>query len=111
MTFYKDKTQELLARAPEQVKRVYNNLVDNARAAEELEDSVYLGFTDPAVPYHHTDHEEWAIGDNYERSPYTLIYRPDVDSWFYRDKWDGKDVPMPGGFYEAMGNASCWYTG
>jgi len=101
----------LLAKAPEQVRKVYERLVANAKEAEELEDSAYLGYYDPSQPWNSMTHEEWAIGDNYERGPVSLIYRPDLDKWFYRDKWSGEDRSMPGGFDEAMNNAECWYTG
>jgi hypothetical protein len=85
-------------------------MVENAKEAEELDDSVYLGYH-PAADWQKEPHESWSIGDNYERIGINLVYRADLDKWFYRNTWDGEDRPMPGGFDEAMGNASIMYTG
>jgi hypothetical protein len=97
-------------KTPEQVQQVYDAMVANAKEAKELDDSVHLGHYGPE-DWQSQPHEEWIIGDNYERGPFSLGYRSDKDQRFYRDKWSGEDRLMPGGFEEAMGNASIWYTG
>ena len=95
---------------PKQVEKVYEMLVANAKEARELDDSVYLGYCAPE-DWQKEPHEEWVIGDNYERGSFTLIYRPDLDKWFYRSKWSGEDRSVFGGFSEVMSNVECWYTG
>jgi hypothetical protein len=95
---------------PEQVRQVYETMAANAKEADELKDSVYIGLQGPE-DWNSKTHHEWCVGDNYERGSFSMIFRPDLDKWFYRDKWSGEDREMKGGFNEALSNASIWYTG
>ena len=47
-----------------------------------------------------------AVGDNFERLPFSLIY---ADGWLIRDKWSGEDRPIT--FQQALANARLFYHG
>ena len=85
---------------PSEVKDVFEKMKQNAKETEEFEDSVYLGYNDG----------EWVIGDNYERSPFSMVFSHNGE-WFYRNTISGEDRKMPFGQDTALGCASIWYTG
>jgi len=93
---------------PDQVREVCRVMKANAEEARELEDSVYVSYHKPET-WNTLGCAEWCVGDNYERGSFSMIFRD--GKWFYRDKWTGEDKEMVGGFKEAVGNASIWYTG
>jgi hypothetical protein len=94
---------------PDQVREVCRVMKANAEEARWVrEDPVYVSFH-----WNTLGRDEWCIGDNYDNyergCSFNMIFRD--GKWFYRDKWTGEDKEMVGGFKEAMGNASIWYTG
>jgi hypothetical protein len=90
--------------APLEVLTVARAMATNAEEA---------GFGEKRAFCHYVDNEgpvpEWRISDNWDRSPTALIYRE--GKWFSRQCFDGNDVPMHGGYNEALDTAEIFFTG
>ena len=100
--------------APPQVLEVHNAMVANA---QEMWDSPCIGaevYTRPETRYNSTTNEytptgSWLVGPNFEGWGSAMVFKE--GTWFYRGRGDGVDRPMKGGHEEALGNASCFFTG
>lgn len=101
-----DHSPEMLATAPDEVRRVAEAMVKNAESGGFDEDRVFWGF-DAANEYHP---DQWFIGDNYEQETLWMHYR-DGEWWYFDALRHPSDWPMKGGFREAMANAQIFFTG
>lgn len=95
-------TEPSRMKMPTEIANVVKAMKLNAKQAGRPSDTVYV--SGPNEPYN-----EWIVADNYERSPYSIIYRD--GKWFYRNMWNGQDSKMRGGYNEAMSAASMFFTG
>jgi len=113
--------------APEKLKQVANAWLKNAMEAAEHEieelgqvgeeadatraqwqDRIYLSVDDDPR-YLDDKGVRWTLGDGYERTAYTVYY-PDTEKW-YRMYPYGEEMPMRGGFHEAVAGAEIVWTG
>lgn len=99
---------------PKKVQEVMKALDNNAEEAE-CDNSMYVEKDGEGV---------WRIVCNYERNNSILAYVEKDDRWYYQKMYgdfhnDDKLItingspsqPMKGNHNEALGNATCWYTG
>ena len=101
---------------PKKVQEVMKALDKNAREAE-CDNSMYVEKDGEGV---------WKIVCNYERNNSILVYVESEDKWYYQVMYGdfcfcndddlitingSPSQPMKGNHNEALGNATCWYTG
>jgi len=106
--------------APDEVREVYEAMVESAkRAAEMVVEET--GETGPEAestrkfwqnrPYAHTDtrngREAWVLTDNFEEGP-NLVHYPDTGEWAYMEQY-GEEHPYD--FRRALADARIYYTG
>jgi hypothetical protein len=93
----KSKTPK--SKTPIEVANVAKAMKSNAKKAGRPSDSVYVSEYS----------NEWIIGDNYEKSPYSIIYRN--GNWYYRNTWEGMEQKARGGYKEVLDAANMFFTG
>ncbi len=91
-------------RKPKQVAEIERRLRKNAKLAGNPMRRVCCAYTQPEEGL---DNGEWGIGDNWEQSPTSLIYRN--LKWWSRNHWDGEDKEYS--YEQALGDTTCWFTG
>ena len=99
---------------PAPVREVHEAMVANARENWDDEDMkclrpVYTRTEDryDSETHSYTSTGNWIVGCNFEGWGPSMIFADGV--WFYRER--GYDKKMKGGHEEALGNASCFFTG
>ena len=100
-----------LTNAPADVLEVHNAVMDNARERYNDDDMDALDpvFTREESTFpDYQPNGKWIVGHNYEGLGPSMLW--DNGVWSYRHGYKADEV-MKGGKYEALANASCFFTG
>ena len=121
-----DSSDKIPGNAPEQVRQVAQAWIGSAveMAEEIIEEEEYgmesaeeqestMRFWSTRIWVEEKASGVWVIQDSYEGCNSLLVYKEELDQWFYQKLFgqDGPDRPMEGGFIEALGNAEIMWTG
>ena len=100
-----------LTNAPAEVIEVHEAMIRNAKARWSEEDFEALSPVYTREEESYPDYKpngNWLVGANYEGMGPSMLFKK--GEWWYRYGYRA-DQPMKGGYREALGNASCFFTG